>query len=783
MYNIKLAIRNLLRQRMGTVINVTGLSLSLAVCLLIALFVQYEYAFEKHNPEAKNIYRLLNDFDGERDPIHPLVFYGKLTDAIPELNDGVMVDLNNEDYFVVDNEQWILSGVIQTTNEFFDLFNIQMVEGPQNPLTDASSAVLSRSEARKLFPDGNAVGKTIRQRNNYDFTIRGIYEDLPVTTTYRPNLILNIHAKEVTDNHQYTSMKNESIHFFFRLPENADQASVAKKIREQARTAYGIDDYKGTYVFQPLTDIHLRSSDTTWDSTERSDIKVVRLFIIVAVLVLLITLFNFINLSLALRTKRNFNTGMQKIMGAETKNIFSYLFTETSLLVGLCVVAALFLTSLALPYFGKLMGAEMDFTLANPVLWGAIAVIALFNVLLPVLVQLWYQMRVNPSATIRSKGRALPKKGNIPVAQTLTVVQIAISICLIVGVVGIKKQFDLLLHKKLGFNKENLVTIHNPWSDNMNQRYKLYKQELEKLPSVSGVTGTWNPPGHTLNNGTTMFYESAGEKRQLHLRAAPIDGDFFEVMQTRFLMGHAFLPTDSNKIVINEKCLQNMNVKDPIEIKIRHGFSNRDYEICGVIDDIQNLSLQNESSPAVYYLEPELWVFMVRLNPGDIRQTVSEMERLWKHVEPDQPFRLSFVDEDLQANYTREIRTRKLLTIMSLLAIFISMLGLYGLSMQIIQQRTKEIGIRKVNGATISEVLGMLNKRFLFWVVAAFIIAVPLTYYAMKKWLETFAYKTELSWWVFVLGGLVVLLVALATVSWQSWRAATKNPVEALRYE
>lgn len=191
---------------------------------------------------------------------------------------------------------------------------------------------------------------------------------------------------------------------------------------------------------------------------------------------------------------------MQKIMGAETKNIFSYLFTETSLLVGLCVVAALFLTSLALPYFGKLMGAEMDFTLANPVLWGAIAVIALFNVLLPVLVQLWYQMRVNPSATIRSKGRALPKKGNIPVAQTLTVVQIAISICLIVGVVGINKQFDLLLHKKLGFNKENLVTIHNPWSDNMNQRYKLYKQELEKLPSVSGVTGTWNPPGHTLNN-------------------------------------------------------------------------------------------------------------------------------------------------------------------------------------------------------------------------------------------------------------------------------------------
>lgn len=285
MYNVKLAIRNLSRQRMGTVINIIGLSLSLAVCLLIALFVQYETAFEKYNPEAKNIYRLLNVYDGKRDPIHPLVFFGKLTDAVPELNDGVMVDLSKEDFFVVDNEQWILPNVIQTTNEFFDLFHLRMVEGSQKPLADASSAVLSRSEAKKLFPNGDAVGKTIRHRNSYDFTVRGIYEDLPVTATYRPNIILNIHAKEVTDNHQYTSMNNQSIHFFFRLPENADQASIVEKIRVQAKTAYGIDEYKGTYVFQPLTDIHLLSADTTWDSTERSDMKVVRLFIIVAILV------------------------------------------------------------------------------------------------------------------------------------------------------------------------------------------------------------------------------------------------------------------------------------------------------------------------------------------------------------------------------------------------------------------------------------------------------------------------------------------------------------------
>lgn len=784
MYNLKLAIRNLLRQRSGTLINIIGLSLSLAVCFLIALYVQYEYSFEKHNPEAKKVYRLLNNFDGERDPIFPLVFYNKITTSIPELQDGVMAQLSSqEEFFVVENEHRMLPDVIHSTNEFFDLFHVKMLEGPQQPLSDAASAVLSKSEAQKLFPRGDAVGKTIRYQNRYDFTVKGVFEDLPHTTTYRPNVILNIHAKEVTDNHQYTSMDNQSINFFFRLPQNADTKAIDEKLRVQAKEAFGSKEYSGTFEFQPLTDIHLRSSDTTWDTTQRSDEKEVHLFIIVAILVLLIALFNFINLSIALRNKRNFNTGMQKIMGASKQNIFSYLLTETALLVGFCVVVALCLTAMTLPYFSKLMGAEMTFSLANPILWKTILAIILINILLPVLVQLFHQMRVNPSATIRSKGRALPKRGNVSVAQTLTVAQIAISMCLIIGVVGINKQFDLLLQKKLGFDKENLVTIRNPWSEVMNNRYNLYKQELEKLPFVSGVTGTWNSPGFTLNNGGTLEYESAGEKTKSSVRQSPIDGNFFDVMRAKFLLGEAFDANDSTKAVINEQMWQQMNVENPIGMKIINLFNGQKYEVSGVIENIQNLSLQNESQSAIYYLEPNLWVFLVRLKPGDIRKNIAEMETLWKQIEPDQPFRLSFVDEDLAANYKREIRTQKLLTVMSILAIFISMLGLFGLSMQIIQRRTKEIGIRKVNGATIAEILHMLNKRFVVWVLVAFVLAVPVVYSAMQKWLETFAYKTDLSWWIFALGGLVTLLVALFTVSWQSWRAATKNPVEALRYE
>lgn len=783
MYNLKLAFRNLFRQRSGTLINVIGLSLSLAVCLLIALFVQYEYSFEKHNPDAENLYRLLNVEDGKRDPIHPIVFFQKLTDAVPELGNGVMLQMQPEDFFVVENEQLFLPNVMHTSNEFFPMFRIRMLEGSNQPFSDTFSAAISHSEAEKLFPNTSAVGKTIRFRNRYDFTVRGVYEDVPVTATYRPNVILNIHSKETVANFEYTSMQNQSTTFFFRLPDNADKGNIVEKIRMQAKTAYGFDTFTDTYAFQPLSDIHLRSSDTLWESIERSDEKTVQLFVIVAALLLLVAMFNFINLSIALRNKRNFNTGMQKIMGADTKNILGYLLTETSLLIGFCLVVAVFITAAALPYFNQLMDTQILFSFANPVLWATMGGIALLTVFVPVFFQLRNQMRVNPSTTIRSKGRTLPKKGNISVAQTLTIAQIAISICLIIGVIAINQQFDLLLQKKLGFDKENLVTVTNPWNDKIESRYALYKQELEKLPIVSGVTGTWNTPGFTLNNGGSLEYESGGEKMRKNTRQSPVDGNFFDVMRTTFLAGAPFATTDSAKAVINERMWQIMNVENPVGMKVANLFNGRDYEICGVIEDVQNRSLQNESQPAIYYLNPELSSFIVRLEPGNLRQSIAELEAVWKRIEPDQPFRMSFVDENLRANYKREIRTQKLLTIFSLLAIFISMLGLYGLSMQIILRRTKEIGIRKVNGATISEILSMLNKRFVIWVLVAFVVAVPLVYYAMKKWLETFAYKTELSWWIFALGGLATLLVALFTVSWQSWRAATKNPVEALRYE
>ena len=787
MYSLKLALRNLTRQRSVTIINVIGLSLSLTVCLLIALLVQYEYSFENHNPDANNIYRLLQTADGKSVPVHPIAMFDPLTNAIPDLNKGVMVQYQSEKFLVVNNEHVVIENLIFTTNEFITFFKIDMIEGGNEPLPDASSAIISRSLAEMLFPGISALGKTLRFENRYDFHVKGVFEDAPVTANNRPSLILNIHAKETLDSFEYTSMNNQSTNIYYLLPDNTNLEEIEEKILKQASISYGFDSddvvthFAETHFnLQSLKDIHLNSSHTTYDILKRSDAKMVHLFILVAVLLLLVAMLNYINLSITLRYKRNFHTGIQKIMGAERKNIFGYLLAETSLLVIFSLVIAVFLTTATLPQLNMLMDTEITFTLSNPMFWGATVGIIIINILIPALFQLYNQMKVNPSTTIRSKDQLNSKKGSIPWAECFTIAQIAISIGLIIGVTAINKQFELLLNDKLGFDKSNLVSITNPHSENSTARFKLYKHELESLPIVSGITGTWDAPGHPFSNGTILQYTSGNSIIKEFCMQAPTDGDFFNVMRTNFILGEPYSGTDSTKAVINEQYWQNMNVENPVGMKVTNLYNGKLYEISGVIEDIQNHSLQNESRSAFYYMLPNLGTFLVRLKPGDLQKSIGELRKVWNSIEPNYPFRFSFVDDDLQANYVHEIRTRKLLTIMSFLSIFISMLGLYGLSLQIIQRRTKEIGIRKVNGASISEILSMLNKQFVYWILAAFIIAVPLTYYAMTKWLEAFVYKAELSWWIFALGGVITFLVALLTVSWQSWRSATRNPVEAI---
>ncbi len=771
---------------MGSFINILGFSVSLTVCLLIALYVQYEFSFEQHNSERDKIYRLLVG-DTKYVP-EPIMCFKPMTENVPELKDATIVYKEPEQFFMVNNERRILKEAIFTNNNFLSMFKLKVIKGAnENLLNLPNSVLLAESTANKLFPNGDAVGKLLKYQNRYEVEVKGVFKDAPVTANYRPNILLNIEAIKTLNKYQYIADGYSSSAFYFRIPGNPDFKAINAKMNAQGKIIYKDNTFEAKYQFQPLSDIHLYSADTKWDVIKRSDIKMVNIFVIVALLVLIIAVFNFINLSLSLSAKRNFNTGIQKVFGANKSSIFNYFLTETSLVIGICVAVALLLTSLLIPEFNKMMATHLSFSILNPVLWLTILGIAFLNILLPSIIQARSKMRLNPVMAVKSKGKMFgktTKSGYSLASQSLTILQITITIVLIIGVLTMNKQFDFMLNKKLGFDKSNLVTINNPFEERTAERYRLLKEELQKLSCVENVTGTWNSPGVSLNNGD-WFLKKGKDSTDLYVMRSPTDADYFKTMQTQFILGKPFTSRDSSKIIINETCWKNLGVENPIGMIVqrRNDKKRRMYQICGVIKDIQNNSLHTKQNPAAYYLNDYLMVCIVRLAPGNLEKSIAQIQNVWNRIEPNYPFRYSFVDDDLQRNYSKEMRIAKLLNIISTMAILLSMLGLFALSLQIIEQKTKEIGIRKVNGATIKEVLTLLNKGFVKWVLIAFVIATPVAYYAMTKWLENFAYKTSLSWWIFALAGVAALGVALLTVSWQSYRAASRNPVEALRYE
>jgi len=794
-YHIKLAIRNILKQKTGSLINVFGLSVSLAACLIIVLFVQQELNFDRFNKNYTSIYRLLEvDKDG-RSSDHPIVFNKLLEENIPELKNGTMLFYYSKttDFFRYDNNDYIFNNVLFTTQSFFDIFSLEFIKGNQKNALDASNkAVITETTARKMFGSTDPIGKIIKYSNNYDFEVKGIIKDLPKTSHFQVDLLVSLESQKKINSYMMESWYNSSTSFYYLLPQNVDINALEKKITELFKKLGPEDSVERTFQFQPLSKIHLYSSDTIWDSAIKGDIQVVIAFVLIAILILIIACFNFINLSMALSGKRNFYSGIQKTMGADGKTIFMSTFTESLLLVIFCAVCAVYISSLIIPGFNRIMGTNLEFSFSNPIVSSALTVLIVFTVLLSSLFQSWRNTRINPVDLLSGKGRNLlaGNKRPFPIfSQSLSIVQLIISIALVIGVITIFKQTTLLLDGKLGFNKSHLIVIKNPWDKKVQTRYKLIKEQLAGLPGVKGVSASWNVPGEYINNYSGVEIIGNANVSRTNFGQLPVDANFFNVLEAKFLFGRNFSPTlssDSNKVIINKMGMEILGLDNPIGQNLKNYFTGPDksYEIIGVIDDIQYQTLKEKGNPAIYYLSRfGLNKILVRLNPGNIPQSVKNIEKIWKGIESEYPFEFEFVDYKIQTNYEKEIRTRTVLLIMAVLAIAISMLGIFGLVIFITQNRIKEIGIRKINGANVSEVMTMLNKDFIMWVAVAFLIACPISWYVMHKWLQNFAYKTDISWWVFAMAGIIVLAIVLFTVSWQSWRAATRNPVEALRYE
>lgn len=791
-YHIKLALRNMLKQKMGSLINIIGLSVSLAACLIIVLFVQEELSFDKFNTKYKNIYRLLDADNSQRYPDHPIVFNKILEDNVPELQNGMMLFYYNKatDFFRHNNEDFFFNDVVFTTQNFFDIFTVEFIKGnPKKALDSPNKIVISESVAQLMFGDKNPIGEILNFENVYEFEISGIIKDLPSTSHFQVDLLASIQAQKTINPQMMESWYNSSTSFYYLLPNDIDITKLEKKVTDVHEQHRSKDISESSFEFQPLSKIHLYSANTSWDSAIKGDIRVVIAFILIAVLIFSIACFNYINLSIALASKRIYFTAIQKTMGANGKSIFASTVFESLLLVVICTIAAVLVSILFIPGFNSIMGTNLTFSLTNWLIIGVLLGFVLLIVLVSSLYQAWHRSGINPSAVISGKNKNLYLgKGHFfsAFSQSLTVTQLIISIILFIGVITIHKQTILLLNKKLGFNKSQLISIKNPYDEEVHKRYALFKDQVIKIPGVKGVSASWNVPGEYINNYSDV--NVIGNQNRYNFGQVPIDYNFFKVLETNFLHGRTFDPllgSDSSMAIINKIGMDLLGLVDPIDQQVKNHFNGvKEYKIVGIVDDIQYRSLKEKGKPVIYYLSKfGKSKILVKLNPGDIPHTIEEVRKVWNKIESNDPFEFEFVDQKIQANYIKETRTRSVLSIMALLAISISMLGIFGLCVFISQNRTKEIGIRKVNGAKTIEIVAMLNKIFVKWVAVAFLLACPIAYYAMNKWLENFAYKTELNWWIFALAGIIAMGIALLTVSWQSWRAARRNPVESLRYE
>jgi len=373
----------------------------------------------------------------------------------------------------------------------------------------------------------------------------------------------------------------------------------------------------------------------------------------------------------------------------------------------------------------------------------------------------------------------------------LVTFQLAIAILLISSTIIINNQLQLVMKTKTGFDKENTLIVYNPYTEDMNERYNLFRQKLSNLPMIKSIGVAQNAPGNTINNFSPAWLPNQSDQKT-DLGQISVDYDFLKTVGANFEAGRDFdINVSSDKttgMIINRSAVKALNLTDPIgkKIVIQNNVDtpNNELEVIGVIEDMQYFTLRETSKPVMYFIKDwGKYEIAIKLSSGNYSATLKQIEAIWKDIAPQWPVSFQFMDERISHNYKSEINTAKIITGLSGISIFLSILGILGLILFTIQQRTKEIGIRKVNGAKVSEVMAMLNKDFIKWVAIAFVIATPIAWYAMHKWLENFAYKTDLSWWIFTLAGLLTLGIALLTVSWQSWKAATRNPVEALRYE
>ncbi|NLP56889.1 ABC transporter permease [Lutibacter sp. B1] len=784
----KLAFRNILKNKISSTINIVGFSIGIAACLFIFLFVKYETGFDSFYPNSEKMYRIvsstktINTISKSGFVWFPIA--KDLKNEVPGIDDFCRISKENPTKCFIENQLWEIEKLRYADANFFQFFNFKLLVGnPETVLNSAEKIVLTEEKATQLFGENNPIGKSILFDHTL-FTVSGIAENPPSNTHLVFDAIVSIKYVEQSDLYWKNYGGGITLLSYLQLSENVTPDQIEKafpaffdrKINQRWKDT-GMSQ---SATLQNIKEVHLSDGSIDYDCASNRSKKSMYIIICINILILLLAIVNYIILYTAQKITKTKNTGILKIFGAGNFSLTAQTYIEVCIITTTASVLGIILLLVGIPFLNTYLQSSISIGDNS---YSVILFLAFTIFILSFLVTYFSTQKHFFSKSIGPIRNTLiaknPKKikGNFLVSFQFTIV-----IILLIAVFIIMRQNSYLLNSELGFDKENMITLQADEEFHNNELLQ-FKQELQHLAEIHSVSLS----SQMIGNGITQNgYRIGDENETSMINALYTDTDFLECFKIDLLLGRNFSinsTLDKEAILINQQLVKRAGWDNPIDKYIHR---NGNLKVIGVVQDFNFASLENTVQPMLIMSNPNWdgWGYStvnIRFQTSNIQSLLAQINNLWKARFPETPFEISFLDDLLASNYKSFIAQQKIISFFSFIAILIAVIGLIGLTIFTARTRIKEIGIRKVNGATVKDILIMLNKDFVKWVVLAFIIAVPISWYIMSKWLENFAYKTPLSWWIFTLAGFIALTIAIATVSWQSFKAASNNPIKTLQ--
>ncbi|MDX1628733.1 MAG: FtsX-like permease family protein [Fulvivirga sp.] len=810
----KIAVRNLRQHKFYSLINITGLAVSMACCLLISLFVINELSYDTFFEDSERIYRSNRHGMYGDNEFHfatsPAPFGPALANEIPEIERVVrfrttgsalvrtpdMTESNKEDHFVYAD-----SGV-------FKLFSMPLLAGnADDALKDRNSVALSKSMAEKYFGSTDIAGKEIVIDGNINLNITAVYEDFPDNSHLNFNFIMSMERLDRSKNTQWLS---NNFYTYFKVKEGVNPATLEDKINKMADvhvgpqmksfTGHSLEEFRaqGNYMYfeiQPITDVYLHSN-FTFDIGETGDITYVYLFMIIALFILVIACINYMNLSTARSASRAKEVGVRKVLGSYKSHLVRQFLTESVLISLVGFILSAFLAYLAIPFFNEISGKSLTLPLDRPIFYVALLGGALIVGVLAGIYPAFFLSSFKIVNVLKGK-LALGSNSGL-IRSALVVFQFFISIVLLVGTATVYQQLQYIQNKKIGFDKEQVIIIKDTYM--LGDNLPAFKEELKSISQVSNVSSSGFIPVSGYYRSDQTFWEEGKEPTEdnlVNMQFWTVDEEYLQTMGIELLWGRNFnkdKASDSSAIILNETAFKAYNlVRDKENWILTFGFNPATgqvlsdeferYRVIGVIKDFHFESMEQPIGNLALKLGKSTGYTSAKVNSTDYSATLDQMKSLWNKFAPELPFDYEFLDSAFGEMYRAEKRLARVFTIFAGLAIFIGCLGLFALATFMAEQRTKEIGIRKVMGASEKSIVFMLSKEFSKLIIIAFVLAIPFAWWGISQWLGKYAYKIDIGVEVYLLAGVIAFIIAWLTVGYQAFKAAISNPVDALRSE